>query len=194
MPRRVFFSFHYQDFVDGRTDVVRQHWQAGPEQAAAGFFDLSTWQHAKIAGDEGTRRLVGSALDRTSATCVLIGSETYARRWVRYEIMRSLRRGNHLFAVHVNHVRGKDQMVKPNGPNPLAYLGVSYSANGQSATMWEQVDGEWKQYTEIEGAASYETGGISAPYWGKSFTLSDWYREYDWLADDGVKNFASWVG
>jgi hypothetical protein len=85
-------------------------------------------------------------------------------------------------------------MVKPNGPNPLAYLGISYSGNGQSATMWEQVDGEWKQYTEIEGAATYETGGISAPYWGKSFTLSDWYREYDWLADDGVKNFASWVG
>ncbi|MFN8636925.1 MAG: TIR domain-containing protein [Chloroflexota bacterium] len=194
MPKRVFFTFHYQDFVDARTDVIRQHWQTTAGQPAAGFFDLSVWQHAKIAGDEGTRRLINSALERTSATCVLIGSETYARKWVRYEVMRSFRRGNHLLAVHVNHIRGKDDLVKPNGPNPLAHLGISYSENGRTATLWELVEGEWKQYSEIDGSATYETGGISAPYWGKSFTFSQMYREYDWLADDGVKNFASWVG
>ena len=39
-----------------------------------------------------------------------------------------------------------------------------------------------------------ETGGILAQYWGKSFTLSQWYPEYNWVADDGPQNFDRWVG
>ncbi|WP_082396376.1 TIR domain-containing protein [Sphingopyxis macrogoltabida] len=37
-----------------------------------------------------------------SATCVLVGTETWSREWVRYEISRSLARGNGLVAVHID--------------------------------------------------------------------------------------------
>jgi hypothetical protein len=41
MAKRVFFSFHYQDVIDFRANVVRQHWLTKPDREAAGFFDAS---------------------------------------------------------------------------------------------------------------------------------------------------------
>jgi hypothetical protein len=194
MAKRVYFSFHYQDVIDGRADVVRQHWLSRPDQEAAGFFDASVWENARLSGDSAVKRLLNSSIDRTSATCVLIGSETYSRKWVRYEILKSFRRGSGLLAVHVNHIQGRDQAVKPTGPNPLAHVGVSYSDNGQTAMLWELIGEEWKQYTQIDGSASYQTGGVRSELWGKGFNLAQWYPEYNWVADDGYQNFASWIG
>jgi hypothetical protein len=122
MAKRVFFSFHYQDVIDFRANVVRQHWVTKPDRDAAGFFDASIWESAKRTGTIAVKRLVNSELDGTSVTCVLIGSETYARPWVRYEILKSFRKGNSLLGVHVNTIKGRDQRVKTKGPNPLEYV------------------------------------------------------------------------
>jgi hypothetical protein len=51
MAKRVFFSFYYQDVVDFRANVVRQHWLTKPDREAAGFFDASIWGNAKLSGD-----------------------------------------------------------------------------------------------------------------------------------------------
>jgi len=184
MPKRVFFAFDHQDLVDLRVDAVRQQWQASTGLGALGFFDRPEWEQARRIGDSAMLRLVDSGLARTTATCVLAGSETYRSRLGRAAIMKSFRRGNSLLAVHINHVRDRDNAIKPTGPNPFAYLGISYSENGQTASLWELVDDEWKPFTD-DGAATYETGGMHAQYWGKSFTLSQWYPEYNWVADGG---------
>ena len=44
MAKRVFFSFHYQDVIDFRANVVRQHWVTKPDREDAGFFDASVWE------------------------------------------------------------------------------------------------------------------------------------------------------
>jgi hypothetical protein len=193
MAKRVFFSFHYQDVIDFRANVVRQHWVTKPDREEAGFFDASVWETAKKTNPTAVKRLIHSGLDGTSVTCVLIGSQTYARPWVRYEIMKSFRKGNGILAVHINSITGKDQRTKPQGPNPLQYLGVSFSATGATATLHEIVNGNWQEYAEIDGSASYQTGGVGQQYWGKGFNLSQWYRTYDWVADDGYNNFVNWV-
>jgi len=194
MAKRVFFSFHYQDVIDFRANVVRNHWMTKPDRDSAGFFDASIWETAKRTGSTAIKRLINSGLDGTSVTCVLVGSETYARPWVRYEILKSFRKGNSIFAVHVNPIRGKDQQTKAKGLNPLSYLGVTFSANGLTATLWEKINGEWKQYSEIDGNATYQTGGVPPQYHGKGYNLAQWYPEYDWVANDGYNNFAIWVG
>jgi hypothetical protein len=107
--------------------------------------------------------------------------------------MKSFRRGSELLAVHINHIRDRNDAIKPIGPNPLAYLGISYSDNGQAASLWEMVDDEWRPFTD-DGSATYETGGMHAQYWGKSFTLSQWYPEYNWVADNGPQSFERWIG
>ena len=130
----------------------------------------------------------------TSVTCVLVGSETYVRPWVRYEILKSFRRGNSILAVHINSIRDRYQNYKLLGPNPLTFVGVTFSPSGDTGTLWERVASEWKQYTEIDGTASYRTGGVGQQYCGRGFNLGQWYPEYDWVANNGYNNFASWVG
>src|SRR3990172_4360489 len=125
MAKRVFFCFHYQDVIDFRANVVRQHWVTKPDREAAGFFDASIWESAKRTGSLAVKRLINSGLDSTLATSVLIGSQTYARPWVHYEILKSFRKGNLIFAVHINSIRGRDQITKTRGPNPLNYVGVT---------------------------------------------------------------------
>ena len=194
MAKRVFFSFHYQDVIDFRANVVRQHWLCKPEREAAGFFDASIWENAKLSGDTGIKRVINSGLVGTSTTCVLIGSETYARRWVRYEIMKSFRKGNSIVAVHINSIKGRDQLTKAKGLNPLSHLGVTFSASGLTGTLWEVVNGSWREYFEIDECSTYQTGGVAEQYRGKGFNLARWYREYDWITDNGYNKFSLWVG
>jgi hypothetical protein len=194
MAKSVFFSFHYQDDIGFRANVVRQHWLTKPDREAAGFFDASVWGNAKLSGDVGVKRVINAGLEGTSVTCVLIGSDTYARRWVRYELLKSFRKGNSMLAVHINSIKGRDQQSRANGANPLSYVGVTYSDSGATATLWEKTNGEWQKYSEIDSNPSYETGGVGPQYRGKGFNLAQWYREYDWVANDGYSNFAAWVG
>ncbi len=194
MAKRVFFSFYYQDVIDFRANVVRQHWLTKPDREAAGFFDASIWGNAKLSGDVGIKRVINSGLDGTSTTCVLVGSETYNRRWVRYEIMKSFRKGNALLAVHINSIKGRDQLTKPLGFNPLRFLGVRFSESGLTATLWESIRGVWREYVEIDGSSSYQTGPVGVEYRGMGFNLAQWYPEYDWAANSGYQNFGSWIG
>jgi len=194
MAKRVFFSFHYRDVIDFRANVVRQHWLTKPNRQAAGFFDASIWESAKKRGTIVVKRLINSGLDGTSVTCVLIGSQTYNRQWVRYEILKSFKKGNSILAVHINPIKGKDGKTKTKGPNPLSYVGVTFSDSGLTATLHKSVNGQWREYAEVDGSASYQTGGVPQQYRGEGFNLGRWYRVYDWVTDNGYKNFSGWVG
>src|SRR5687767_2950158 len=99
MARRVYFSFDYQDVADFRVNVVRNHWMTKPDRESAGFFDASMWEAAQRTSPGAIKAIIDAALDRTSVTCVLVGTRTFERRWVRYELMRSFQRGNTLLAV-----------------------------------------------------------------------------------------------
>jgi hypothetical protein len=192
MSNRVFFSFHYQDVLDFRANVVRNHWLTKADREAAGFFDASIWETAKKEGDIALKRLINGGLENTSNTCVLIGTSTYARPWVRYELLKSFKRGNHLFGVHINSIKGKDGLTKQAGANPLQYIGVTYSTNGQEATLWELIGSEWVKYDRIDGSARYAVN-VSEQYRNKGFNLSNWYPVYDWNTNDGFNNFATWL-
>ena len=192
MANRVFFTFHYKDVIDFRANVVRNHWLTKPDREAAGFYDASIWETARKKGDVALKRLINGGLENTTNTCVLIGSNTYARPWVRYELLKSFKRDNHLIGVHINSIKGKDGLTKTSGPNPLSYVGVTFSESGLTATLWELIGDKWFEYDEIDGSASYQVQ-VSQEYRGKGFNLAGWYRTYDWNSDNGFANFSNWL-
>jgi hypothetical protein len=194
MAKRVYFCFHYQDVVDFRANVVRNHWLTKPNREVSGFFDASLWESAKKQGDVAIKRLINSGIDGTTVTCVLIGSDTYVRPWVRYEIMKSFKKGNSIFGVHINSVMDKNRQTKQSGPNPFSYLGVTYSASGMTATLHEVVNGQWSEYEEVDGGASFQVPAVPEQYRDKGFNFGTWYPIYDWVANDGYNNFSNWVG
>jgi hypothetical protein len=58
MAKRVYFCFHYQDVIDFRANVVRNHWLTKPDREVAGFFDASLWESAQKQGDVAIKRLI----------------------------------------------------------------------------------------------------------------------------------------
>ena len=77
--------------------MVRNH-NALTSAQRAGYFDASIWEESKKKGDLALKRMINSELTNTSVTAVLIGSQTYERPWVRYEIFKSIELGT-LFSV-----------------------------------------------------------------------------------------------
>lgn len=196
MAKRVFFSFHYQDVIDFRANVVRNHWLTKPDREEAGFFDASLWESTKRQGSYALKRLINSGLDNTSVTCVLIGSETYLRPWVRYEILKSFIKGNKLIGVHINGIRDKFGYTKVNGPNPFSYVGITFSNDGTKATFWEllnETSNIWSIYRQIDETGTYSWENASPELYGKGHTLSHFVPTYDWVVNDGYSNFSKWV-
>src|SRR5207249_1722486 len=142
------FSFHYQDVITFRANVVRNH-HVTKEVGQAGFFDASLWEAAKSYGKISLKRLINSGLENTSVTCVLIGTETWKRPWVRYEILKSYDRGNVLLGIHINSIPDKNNQTFPQGLNPFDYLGFYIDEYGKVTSYQEREEANWKPYEEL---------------------------------------------
>ncbi len=114
--RHAFFSFDYRDVWT--TNVVRNSWVTQDPQAA-GFLDKSLWEESKQKSDAAIKKLIDGGLQGTSVTVVLIGPRTASRKYVRYEMERSLARGNGFVAVHVGGIKDACGRTRRRGANPL---------------------------------------------------------------------------
>ena len=102
MARRVFFSFRYKDV--SRAMVVRNSWVT-QGKAAAGFVDAADFENIKRQGDQAIKNWIDKQLEGTSVTVVLVGEKTCSSRWVKYEIQKSIERGNGLLGVDVSKIK-----------------------------------------------------------------------------------------
>ena len=190
MAKKVFFSFHYQDVIDFRANVVRNHWSFKLNKDEAGYYDSSMWEEAKKTSDLALKRLINNGIQNTSNTCVLVGTHTFERRWVDYEIMKSLQKGNYIFAVHINSIKDKNQKVKPKGNNPLYYLGYSIDKTGKKLLLHNYIENKWTKYKDLEG---WSVNEVPENKRNKIFRLSTIYPIYDWIDDNGYNNFKNWL-
>jgi hypothetical protein len=189
MPKRVYFAFDYEDVTDFRANVVRNHNLIGGIEKA-GYFDASIWEKAKRTDPATLKRLINSELEYTSTTAVLIGSGTWARRWVRYEIFKSIQRGNRVIGIHINSIPDKNRLTKPLGPNPFDNLGLIIDTNGKSAKPTEWNGQQWSAFQDLD---TFDVSERPVNERGHHWTLPYWLKTYDWIGNAGYKNFASWI-
>lgn len=193
MARSVFFSFHYQRDIM-RVQIVKRHYVTKGNYTAAGFFDGSLEEKAKKEGDDVVKRLINNGLQGCSATCVLIGNQTYTRRWVDYEIFKSIEMGMGVFGIRIHQIPdarkvshisdGTDEW----GQNPFNYLG--YGRRERKLVPMIKYTSGWKD-------ASYHSAITepTAPYLAGTDrpVLSSIFSVYDWVDDDGYNNFDDWL-
>ena len=188
MAKRVYFAFHYQDVADFRANVVRNH-NALQGVEAAGYYDASIWEESRKQGKLALKRLINGELEYTSVTAVLIGSYTFQRPWVRYEIIKSLARGNRLLGIHINGIADRYQQTKPLGANPFEYIGVFRDQDGTKGRPVEWDGARWSWYSEVE-PWELANPALAAD---KVHQLSQSVPVYDWIANQGYENFERWV-
>ncbi|ODS42193.1 MAG: TIR-like domain-containing protein [Candidatus Altiarchaeales archaeon IMC4] len=122
MARRVFFSFHYE----------RDAWRAGQVRNSnviknnsietSDFIDSAKWEEIKRGGDDAIKRWIANQLNGTSVTVILIGAKTSERKWIKYEIDESLKKGNGLLGVRIHNIKDQNQQTDTMGTNPFDNL------------------------------------------------------------------------
>ncbi len=188
MVRSVFFSFHYQRDIM-RVQVVKNHYIAKGNYTAAGFFDGSLEEKSQKEGDASVKRLIDNGLKGTSVTCVLIGHETYKRRWVDYEILKSVEMGHGVFGIRIHQIKDFRTGAGDGwGANPFSYLG--YGTKGSLLRPMIKYTEGWQEaphLLSISRDSAHYLPATGAP------VLDSVFNVYDWVTDDGYNHFADWV-
>jgi hypothetical protein len=191
MPRRTFFSFHYVPDV-WRAWNVRNTWVVKPEdQEDRGFFDSSMFEASQKTGDDSLKAFLRNGIDNSSVTCVLTGTDTWRRRWVRYEIARSVVKGNGLLTVYIHGVKNNDGQVAVQGPDPLAQMGVYKTDSGIFLAEWK--NDKWVKYEDYTLAIPAGDLWFDAPTNTNVVQLHQHCMSYDFTAQDGRKNIGGWI-
>ncbi|MBP7862124.1 TIR domain-containing protein [bacterium] len=167
MARRVFFSFHYQNDLWRVNQVRNSHIVEGT--AAAGFQDASLWEEAKLKGDAAIKKLIDDGLYGTTVTAVLIGAETANRKYVQYEIEKSIARGNGLLGIYIHNL--KDQYSRTSFQGQIPGGLVKY---GASIYHWDRnYFGRWVELAALE--ASQRRPSPAAQYFNSLFKSNRTY-------------------
>ena len=161
-------------------------------QAADGFFDGSVFEASKKESDEALKTFLRNGLKNTSVTCVLAGQYTAARRWVRYEIVRSLLKGNGLLTVDIHSLRNNDGELGVKGEDPLNEVGV-YLSSGK-IYFAEFKGGGWVKYSDYTSAISASDLWFDAPTNDNTVVkLSKHCMRYDFAAQRVREKIADWI-
>jgi hypothetical protein len=187
MARSVFFSFHYQRDIM-RVQQVKQHYVTKGSYTETGFFDGSLEEKAKKEGDAVVRNLIDKGLVGSSVLCVLIGSETYTRRWVDYEVLKAVANGMGVFGIRIHQLKDPNTGIDAAGGNPFDYLGYG-TKDGKVAPMIKYASG-WQAapyQALIDPSAAPVLVGTGKPILGNILKV------HDWVDNDGYNNFGKWV-
>lgn len=202
--RKGFFSFHYDDII--RVNNVRNAWKIncpGREDKRQ-FYDRSLWESVQRENPEGLKGLIRRGMEHASVVCVLVGTHTWSRPWVRYEIARAVIEKKGLLAVHINGLRHHQRLTADaNGENPLGFMGVGcpkqgiyylYEHIGRPVLQYGQMVMQWQwerysKYTMPVPVPKY----IQAPAEGKVVPLSAVTSSYDYVGGKGHENIGSWI-
>jgi hypothetical protein len=201
VKRKVYFAFSFSDVI--RVNCVRNSGKIGSQETknVRAFYDRSIWEQRSITNDKGLKALMRNGVEHSPAICVLIGTDTWQSRWVRYEIARSVINRRGLLAVHINGI-DHHQRLAPDAPglNPLAVMAVGRDPNGlyylYEACVAADVNGalnwEWRPY---KGHAV----PVPLPRYmpdmdaGRLRPLSTATSLYDFAANDGARNMGEWI-
>jgi hypothetical protein len=141
MARSTFFSFHYQRDI-WRANVVRNSGVV-IGKAAAGFRDASLWEEAKKKGDSAIKKMIDDALIGTTVTVVLIGEKTAGRKYINYEIEKSIERGNGIIGLHIHNIKNQKGETDSKGDVPYKLI-----RGGYKIYTWPNDNEKFKKWIE----------------------------------------------
>jgi hypothetical protein len=157
MPRKAFFSFHYENDV-ARAMQVRNSWVT-KDREAAGFVDAAAFEEVKKGGDAAIKKWITNQLSGTSVTAVLIGSETSKREYVKHELKESYAKGNGMLGIYIHNCKNLDGQTSAKGSNQFGEIGKDdkgnaiFFSNKYKMYDWVNDDGYKNLGTWIEAAA-----------------------------------------
>ncbi len=127
---RVFFSFDYRrdrhrvDQIHRIPDVI--------SRSAGGFQTSAVWFEARQRGAASIQGLIADSLVRTVVTVVCIGFNTVDRKYLGYELDRSLEQGNGLVGIRINQLPDQNGTVDKEAHAPPLIEDAGYQVYSYS--------------------------------------------------------------
>lgn len=192
--RQTFFSFHHGNDID-RVNKVRGTWEAYKHAGYThNFTDRSLHEAVKTESETYTKQRIREQLKHTTVTCVLAGSQTWQRPYVRYEIAQSMLKQNALLTVYVHQLGATVFDYRDvAGPDPLDFMGVAKSPTSGNIVMAEKAGHTWRIYSEAPGNVLLPVHWQRPQNPGDVIPLSAYSARYDYISDNGPLNFVAWI-
>ena len=190
--RKAFFSFHFDDVM--RVNVVRNAFKIYYPQNTIlpTFYDSSLWEARKLESDDSLKNLIRGGVECTSVVCVLIGTSTWTRRWVKYEIARSVIDEKGLVGIHINGVNHhQTKLPHIRGLNPISQMAVGKMVDG-TFRLFEKTPRGWERYKDYLASIKLPSYLVE-PQVGYVTALNFGTREYDFTLQNGHINIGGWL-
>jgi len=78
------------------------------------------WEEVKRKGEDSIKKWIDNELSDCDCVVVLIGEETYKRKWVDYEITRAWDLGKGLLGIYVHNLQDPRTGYGTQGVNPFS--------------------------------------------------------------------------
>jgi len=115
----VFYSFHFGNDVM-RVQQVRQMGAIEGNPAVS----ANEWETIKRK-HRGVEDWIDANMAYKRCVIVLIGSDTHARPWVKYEIQKASAEGRGLFGINIHNLKCPNNGIGVKGKNPFEGLGLT---------------------------------------------------------------------
>lgn len=158
MIRTVFFSFHYDEDSWRASQVRNSDVVQSADLDSSGFIDGAEWEEVKEEGDAAIRRWIRKQMSGCSVTVLLIGSDTYGRKWIDHEIKKSVENGMGIVGIRIHNIKDQNKTTTERGANPLDKWHFESSGEDLSSRYntydWVRDDGRENLGEWIEEAAA----------------------------------------
>jgi hypothetical protein len=125
MPRKVFFSFHYENDI-WRVNQIRNSQVVAAKYGTPQFIDKASWESVRKKKRNEIMDWIDRQMLGTSVIVVLIGCDTHDREYVQYEIEQAYYRKMGMLGIYINNVKNQERETSYLGECPFKYVQVSY--------------------------------------------------------------------
>lgn len=142
MMNKVFYSFHYENDVM-RVQLIRNMGIVDGNQPVS----PNEWETVKRSGDAAIKSWIDKNMQDKSCVIVLIGEETYKRKWVHYEIEQAYNKGKALMGIYIHNLNDPNEGTCKKGPNPFQLFRVNGNTLDRFVPCHDPIS--WDAYNDI---------------------------------------------
>lgn len=148
----------YNDECDSaRVNHIRKQLLGTGRFLTEGYLPFTTWSKTKLgASTEEIKRTIEEALERCSATLVLIGPDAAANPWIRYAIERTHSKKKPMLALTINDIPDERGHTADADLNPFERFAVMeqgrkiYLSDRYHTYGWSDLDdGQFEMWLEL---------------------------------------------
>ena len=143
MARKCFFSFYYK-LDNWRASQVRN---MGKIEGNKPVSD-NDWETVTGGGDSKIKKWIADQMSGRSCTVVLIGANTFGRKWIKHEIIESWNDEMGVFGVYIHNLLNADKKQARKGSNPLYNITVG-SDKKRLSTVAKAYDPPYSTSTSV---------------------------------------------